>query len=116
MHNVGDALVQADFCEPVMDVEQINISYRDIARLFADLRAVAATNRLSARRKGLTSPRLWQKMLAAGDALKNADGSFPAQVELITGQAWIGETGPGVRMNDGEAGFPLSRLSRRGGS
>jgi malonyl-CoA O-methyltransferase len=99
-----------------MDVEHIRISYREIDRLFADLRAIAATNRIADRRKGLTSPRLWQKMLAAGDALKNADGSFPVNVELITGQAWMGEAGPGVGMTDGEANFPLSRLSRRNGN
>ncbi len=116
MHNIGDALVQAGFREPVMDVEHINISYRDIDRLFSDLRAVAATNRLSARRKGLTSPRLWQKMLTAGDALKNEDGSFPVHIELIAGQAWMGEAGPGVSMTGGEAGFPLSRLSKRSGN
>ena len=115
MHNVGDALVQAGFREPVMDVENVRINYRDLRRLFADLRAIAATNRLQNRRRGLTTPRLWQRMLAAADELRNQDGAFPVQAELVTGQAWTGAPSPGVQMSDGEASFPLSRLRRRDG-
>ncbi len=114
MHNVGDALVQAGFREPVMDVEQVAVSYSDINRLFSDLRASGATNLLAARRRGLTSPRLWQRMLAAAAELRDAEGGFPVRLELITGQAWTGEAGPGVQMSDGEAHFPLSRLRMRG--
>lgn len=115
MHNVGDALVQAGFREPVMDVEQVRINYRDMNRLFADLRAMAATNRLQNRRRGLTTPRLWQRMLAAADELRHDSGGFPVQAELITGQAWTGAPSPGVLMSDGEASFPVSRLRRRDG-
>ena len=110
MHNVGDALVQSGFREPVMDVEAVNVSYRDINRLFSDLRAIGATNRLLTRRRGLTTPRLWQRMLAAADRLRNDNGCFPAHVELVTGQAWTGPPSAGVQMSDGEARFPLSRL------
>jgi len=110
MHNVGDALVQAGFREPVMDVEAINISYQQISRLFTDLRAVAATNRLLNRRRGLTTPRLWQRMLDEADALRNDKGAFPVLVELVTGQAWTAAPSQGVQMSDGEASFPISRL------
>ncbi|MBT8423058.1 MAG: methyltransferase domain-containing protein [Gammaproteobacteria bacterium] len=110
MHNVGDALVQAGFREPVMDVEHVRINYRDLNRLFADLRAVGATNRLQNRRRGLTTPRLWQRMLAAADQLRNEDGKFPVLAELVTGQAWTGAPAAGVQMSDGEAHFPVSRL------
>lgn len=110
MHNVGDALVEAGFREPVMDVETVNVNYRDINRLFADLRAVAGTNRLLQRRRGLTTPGLWQRMLAAADTLRTDSRAFPAQAELVTGQAWTGAPPAGVQMSDGEARFPLSRL------
>ncbi len=114
MHNVGDALVQAGFREPVMDVEQVHVSYTDIGRLFGDLRAAGATNLLTARRRGLTTPRLWRQLLANAENLRDSTGGFPAQLELITGQAWTGAAGRGVQMNDGEAHFPLSRLRQRG--
>lgn len=114
MHNVGDALVQAGFREPVMDVEALNINYRELPRLFDDLRAIAGTNRLQHRRRGLTTPRRWQRMCAAADTLRGDDGSFTAHVELITGQAWTAVDPDGVRMSDGEAHFPLANLRTRG--
>jgi len=113
MHNVGDALVEAGFREPVMDVEIVRMNYRDINRLFTDLRAVAGTNRLQNRRRGLTTPRRWQRMLSAAAVMQNEQGSLPEQAELVTGQAWTGEASPGVQMSDGEAHFPLSQLGRR---
>jgi malonyl-CoA O-methyltransferase len=112
MHNVGDALVQAGFREPVMDVEHVTVTYSNIERAIADLRAVAATNVLQDRRKGLTTPRLWQRMLAELEASKTADGRLPLSLEVVTGQAWTGSPAAGVQMHDGEASFPISRLKR----
>lgn len=113
MHNVGDALVQAGFREPVMDVEAVTVTYRDLARLVSDLRTLAATNRHPRRRRGLTTPRTWQRFLAAADKLRDADQQFAVSLELITGQAWTGPASRGVQMADGIAAFPVNRL--RGG-
>lgn len=110
MHNVGDALVHAGFREPVMDNEAIRVNYRDVDRLVEDLRAVAAMSLHPERRRGLTSPRLWRRLVDAAHALRDPNGKFPISIELITGQAWKGLPGPGVGMDDGVASFPLSRL------
>ena len=110
MHNVGDALVHAGYREPVMDVEHLTVTYADIDKLVADMRAVGATNLLTSRRRGLTSPRLWRGMLAELEAARNQDGRIPVTLEVITGQAWTGEPQKGVQMFEGEARFPLSRL------
>jgi len=113
MHNVGDALVQAGFREPVMDVEKLTVTYQALERMVSDLRVLAATNRHPARPRGLTPRRLWAGFLAAADELRNAAGAMPVTVELITGQAWTGPAARGVQMADGIAAFPLERL--RGG-
>jgi len=110
MHNVGDALVRAGFSDPVLDKETITINYGDLDRLVADLRAVAATNVSTARRRGLTPPRLWQQFAAALEAARTGAGKLPVQLEVVTGQAWVGAPGIGVPMEDGEAHFPVSRL------
>jgi malonyl-CoA O-methyltransferase len=110
MHNVGDALVHAGYREPVMDVENLTITYSKPEKLFADLRAAGATNMLASRRRGLTSPRLWRLMLAELENRRNRDGRLPISLEVITGQAWTGESERGVRMYEGEARFPLSQL------
>jgi malonyl-CoA O-methyltransferase len=106
MHNIGDALVQAGFREPVMDVEMLKINYRSAAKLVADLRAVAGTNFATARSRGLTTPRRWQQVI---DKLTIAD-RLPITLEIITGQAWVGEPDLGVTLQDGVATFPLSQL------
>ena len=110
MHNVGDALVQAGFREPVMDVECLTVTYADISGLVRDLRGIGATNVLLGRRRGLTTPRLWQAMLAELENARNDAGRLEFTVEVVTGQAWTGPQDTGVTMVDGEAAFPLSRL------
>ena len=112
MHNVGDALVQAGFRGPVMDVEQLTITYAEPKKLINDLRAVAATNRLQNRRRGLTSPRLWQNMLAELELKRNDADRLPVSIELITGQAWAGQPAQGVQMVEGEARVSVSDIIR----
>jgi hypothetical protein len=60
-------LSQAGFVNPVVDVDRVGVSYRSLDRLVADLRAMAATNLLSAR------PRFISKI-----ARQAAIGSFAA--------------------------------------
>ncbi len=110
MHNIGDLLVQAGFREPVMDVENLTVNYSDVTKLIDDLRGVAATNKLRERRRGLTTPRLWQRMLQELEVTRNTQGKLRTSVEVIIGQAWTGQADTGVAMHDGEASFPLSRL------
>lgn len=110
MHNVGDALVEAGFREPVMDTERLTVTYRSVSKIVEDLRAVGATNLHAARRRGLTSPRRWDTMVAALESGRTADGTLPLSFELVTGQAWTAPEGPGVGMEEGVARFPLSRL------
>lgn len=110
MHNVGDALVQAGFREPVMDVEHLTVTYAEVGKLVHDLRAVAATNRLQNRRRGLTTPRLWKTMLTKLEASRNEAGRLPVSTEIITGQAWTGEPAQGVQMVEGEARVSVSDI------
>jgi hypothetical protein len=42
-------LSQAGFVNPVVDIDRVSVSYRSLDRLIADLRAMAATNLLTAR-------------------------------------------------------------------
>lgn len=110
MHNVGDALAHAGFREPVMDVEMLTINYSALNRLITDLRAVAATNVAACRLRGLTTPRRWQQMAEALATKENSAGKLPISLEIVTGQAWAGAAERGVRMEDGVASFPISRI------
>ena len=112
MHNIGDALVQAGFREPVMDVEILTIKYHDVNKLVADLRAVGATNVAAERMRGLTSPQRWRRFVA--ELPRDEDGKIIISLEVISGQAWNGPPASGVQMEDGVASFPVSRLRNRG--
>lgn len=113
MHNLGDELVRAGFAEPVVDAETLTITYRDIARLFDDLRAVGATNVACGRRPTLTGRRRWAGMTAAYEKERTSAGTLPASIEVIYGQAWAGELRSDRPEVPGEVSIPVERLSRR---
>lgn len=111
MHNVGDALLRAGFAEPVVDVERVKVTYRNIRDLVADLRSVGATNAGADRRRALTGRRRWVAMTAAYEKQRDGAGLLPVTVEVIYGQAWAAagrrEASPGV------VEVPLDLLRRR---
>ncbi|MFC3108499.1 methyltransferase domain-containing protein [Undibacterium arcticum] len=87
MHDFGDMLVNAGFSTPVMDMETITVTYESIDKLLAEVRALGG-NPLSNRRHGLTGRRAWQRMRAALDRMRDADGRIPLSFEVIYGHAF----------------------------
>lgn len=87
MHDLGDALVQAGFSDPVMDMEVLTLTYTDLDTLFADLRACGARNAATNRPRGLSGRSGWQAARAAYERLRK-DGRLPATFEIIQGHAW----------------------------
>ena len=87
MHDIGDMLVHAGFADPVMDMETITLTYRDLDDLFLDLRSVGASNTHPDRPRGLTGRKAWRDMRAAYEALRR-EGTLPATFEIVYGHAW----------------------------
>ena len=81
MHDLGDWLVAAGFSAPVMDVEKINLAYRDMTQLFADLRASGQTYARADRPRGLASKGLRAMLERAGTRVT---------CEVVYGHAWKG--------------------------
>lgn len=90
MHNVGDALVNARFADPVMDVEHLTVTYERARDLMRDLKALGAHNATSQRARGLTGRR---RLLAVERAYEThrRDGRLPASYEVVYGHAWAPE-------------------------
>lgn len=107
MHDLGDMLVHAGFADPVMDMEQITLTYSDADALLRELKHLGATNATRGRSHGLTGRKRWRKMLAALDAMRR-DGRIPATFEVVYGHAWKGEP------KRTPEGHPIVRLSRPG--
>ncbi len=90
MHDVGDALVQSGFADPVMDMELVTVTYGAPDALLRELKALGATNATRGRPRGLTGPRRWHRLLSALERLR-VDGRIPATFEIVYGHAWKGE-------------------------
>jgi malonyl-CoA O-methyltransferase len=90
MHDIGDMLVAAGFVTPVVDMEQITLTYEDVRALMRDLKAIGAHNATAGRRQGLLGRRAFEQMQAAYERLRR-DGRLPATYEVVYGHAWRGE-------------------------
>jgi malonyl-CoA O-methyltransferase len=87
MHDIGDALVRAGFAAPVLDVERYTLTYVDVRRVAADLRAAGAHNATMGRARGLTGRRRYAEFEKAYEAYRQ-DGRLPATFEVVYGHAW----------------------------
>lgn len=108
MHDVGDMLVEAGFAEPVMDMEHITLTFESAAALFRDLADTGSTCTLSARPRGLMTPRARQRLDAALLAHR-IDGRLPMTMEIVYGHAWRGEP---RQTDDGRAIIRFERPHR----
>lgn len=111
MHDVGDAMLRAGLRDPVLDVDRLQLSYRDTAALYRDLTACGARNTLAGRRGTLTGRARFRR---ADRALgrRARDGRLEVTLELTYGHAWGGQAAAA----DGRAGefrVPLGKVSRR---
>jgi malonyl-CoA O-methyltransferase len=87
MHDLGDALVRAGFAEPVMDVEQLTLTYADIGDLLRDLKGLGAHNVTAGRPRGLTGRARFTALSEAYERFRR-DGRLPATWEVVYGTAW----------------------------
>jgi malonyl-CoA O-methyltransferase len=104
MHDIGDALVRAGFASPVLDVERYTLTYRDLKRVAADLKATGAHNSTVGRARGLTGRRQFGGLQAAYESFRQ-DGRLPATYEVVYGHAW---TPAGAAPRDTGAGATVS--------
>jgi len=109
IQDLGDLLVRAGFAEPVLDAETLTIRYRDLPTLQADLRAAGASNHSRRRNPGLTGRGAAQRLAAALEAAREADGRIPIRVDVIYAQAWAGRP----KAEAGESSVPLDAIGRR---
>ena len=91
MHDIGDGLVQAGLCDPVLDTDFLKVSYRDTSSLFRDLTFVGGRNSISSRTKTLTGKGRFRNMKRQLDN-RFRDGLLEIKLEIIYGHAWGGRS------------------------
>jgi malonyl-CoA O-methyltransferase len=99
MHDVGDLLVRGGFSDPVMDAETFTLTYRDVADLMRELKALGAHNVNAGRNKSLSGRRAFSRLIEEYEKFRLADSRVPATFEVVYGHAWKPRlrTGPGGR-------------------
>jgi malonyl-CoA O-methyltransferase len=83
MHDLGDAMLKHGLTAPVLDRENITVSYPSLNALELELRAVGAVNLAHGRRRGLMSPNVKNRLR---QSLK--EESIAVTLELVQGHAW----------------------------
>jgi len=116
MHDIGDALLRSGLGDPVMDMEMITLTYKDLRSLMSELKIIGAHNVTSGRPRGLTGRQRLQQLTTAYENFRTPDNLLPASYEVIYGHAWKSENKnssdePGsLRQADGSIAIPLSTL------
>lgn len=114
IQTLGDLAVSAGLEEPVLDVDRVRVSYRELSAVIRDLRACGATNTAAGRRRGLTGRGRWQRFV---DALWHEQGEgrrgrLHLTVELIFGQAF-GTEALARADRQGEVRVPAAEIRRQ---
>jgi malonyl-CoA O-methyltransferase len=105
MHDIGDALLQDGFAEPVMEAEIMTVTYDSVDRLMRDLKAIGANVTANSAagdavsdgsadlagqapaRKGLRGKSMLHAVRQGYEKYRR-DNVLPATYEIIYGHAW----------------------------
>jgi SAM-dependent methyltransferase len=89
VRDLGGLLQRAGFALPVADVERLTVHYRELSRLFADLRGLGETNTLIGRSKQFISRRLLRALTAEyASRFANDERRFAATFEIVFLTGW----------------------------
>lgn len=113
MHDLGDALVQARFSDPVMDMEPFTLTYPSLPALVSDLRDTGADTVVGGRRTGLMGRAAYRKLLQAYAAYQDKDGRLPATYEIVYGHAWATDVLPQEKDAGGAVLVSLDDMRRK---
>jgi malonyl-CoA O-methyltransferase len=108
MHDIGDAMVRNGFEAPVLDVEHYTLSYADVRKIAADLKATGAHNATAGRARGLTGRGRFAAMQCAYESFRQ-EGRLPATYEVVFGHAWAPTASRGARDAEGVSLADLKR-------
>jgi malonyl-CoA O-methyltransferase len=87
MHDLGDMLLHAGFADPVMDQEQLTLSWPSAQALLDELRSLGG-NADPGRAAGLRTPRWRSRLLDALGRLAAPDGRISLGFEVVYGHAF----------------------------
>ncbi len=84
MHNIGDMLLQEKLLDPVMDMEKITLTYKNIIELIRDLKLTGSHY--------VDIPSNFNQLLKCYEKYQDPKQRLPATFEVIYGHAWSSKT------------------------
>ena len=109
VRDLGGLLQRAGFALPVADVERTVVRYRELPRLFADLRAIGETNVLASRRPEALSRRILAAVIGAyRSRYGDPEGRLPATFEIVFLTGWAPHESQQKPLRPGSAKARLS--------
>lgn len=114
MHDIGDMLVHAGFADPVMDQEQLTLTWATPQALLAELRQLGI-NADPARQPGLRTPRWHRRLCDALAARAGADGRIAMRFEVVYGHAFNPPPRPAVAAQTSVSLDDMRSMVRAGG-
>jgi len=91
MHDLGDELIHVGLAEPVMDMDIMALTYKDVMSVMSDLKAIGANTTLKNQKKtteqGLVTPGKLKRVIGCYEQYRS-NGVVPASYEVIYGHAW----------------------------
>jgi malonyl-CoA O-methyltransferase len=100
MHDLGDMLMSAGFADPVMDREDLTLTYRNPRAFLAEQRRLGVA-------QGLLGAVSWRDLRRVFNAWPpNEQGQYPVSFEIVYGLAWKAEP---RQISDGRSIVKLHR-------
>jgi malonyl-CoA O-methyltransferase len=110
---VGDAMLAANFRNPVLDRDEFTLTYADVRTLLRELQAIGANDARAQRPRGLAGKARLAAMTAAYETQRR-DGRLPSTWEVITAMAWAPPPGAPRREGGADiAAVPVDRIPIR---
>ncbi|MFI4955162.1 MAG: methyltransferase domain-containing protein, partial [Gammaproteobacteria bacterium] len=88
MHHIGDLLLKLQFNDPVMDLEYVTATYKNVTNIMRDLQNIGATNTHEERRKTLTGKNRLTQLAHHYQQFALSDQRLPVTYEIVYGHAW----------------------------
>ena len=111
MHDIGDLCLHADYSDPVMDMETLTLTYKDVITLLKDLKFMGSQTIHGAKPRGLATEGRFARLQKAYELHLTSSLTLPATFEIIYGHAWIPLESPLHRAdNNGNIYIPIEHI------
>ncbi len=109
LRDAGALLQRAGFALPLVDRDEITVSYPDALALMRDLRGMGESNAVAARRKGFSRRATLLRAAAIyAERFALADGRVPARFQVIYLTGWAPHSSQQRPLRPGSAGTRLA--------